>query len=92
MPQLFRIGKYIVYFWSNENRPLEPVHVHIAEGEPVQNATKVWITQDGHSLLCNNNSKIARQDLKLLLRMIEANSKMIIEKWSEHFETISFYC
>ena len=25
MPQIFRIGAYWVYFWSNENRPLEPV-------------------------------------------------------------------
>ena len=32
MPQIFRIGSYIVYFWSNEGIPLEPVHVHIAEG------------------------------------------------------------
>lgn len=23
MPQIFRIGAYIVYFWSNENDPLE---------------------------------------------------------------------
>ena len=26
MPQIFRIGSYIVYFWSNENNPLEPIH------------------------------------------------------------------
>ncbi|MEY8325927.1 DUF4160 domain-containing protein [Lachnospiraceae bacterium 54-11] len=32
MPQIFRIGSYIIYFWSNENNPPEPVHVHIAEG------------------------------------------------------------
>ena len=25
MPQIFRIGPYIVYFWSNENDPLEPI-------------------------------------------------------------------
>ena len=40
MPQVFKIGSYWVYFWTNENRPLEPVHVHISEGKPVQNATK----------------------------------------------------
>ncbi len=28
----FLIGSYIVYFWSNKGIPLEPVHVHIAEG------------------------------------------------------------
>ena len=55
MPQIFRIGSYIVYFWSNEGIPLEPVHVHIAEGRASANATKVWITRSGHTLLCNND-------------------------------------
>ena len=50
MPQIFRIGPYIVYFWSNENDPLEPVHVHIAEGRATSNATKVWITSSGKSV------------------------------------------
>ncbi|ADB47066.1 DUF4160 domain-containing protein [Acidaminococcus fermentans] len=49
MPQLFRIGPYLIYFWSNENNPVEPVHVHIAEGKPSPNATKVWITESGGS-------------------------------------------
>ena len=60
MPQVFRLGSYWVYFWTNENKPLEPVHVHIAEGKPTSNATKIWITRAGKCLLCNNNSKISR--------------------------------
>lgn len=44
MPQVFKIGPYRIYFWSNEKDPLEPVHVHIVEGEPRKDATKVWIT------------------------------------------------
>ena len=47
MPQIFKIGQYLVYFWANESNPLEPMHVHIAMGTPVANATKVWITQAG---------------------------------------------
>lgn len=35
MPQILRIGPYSIYFWSNENEPLEPVHVHISEGLPL---------------------------------------------------------
>ncbi len=35
MPQVFRIGAYLVYFWLNEGMPLEPIHVHIAEGTPI---------------------------------------------------------
>ena len=41
MPQVFKIGSYWVYFWANEGKPNEPVHVHISEGRPVENATKV---------------------------------------------------
>ena len=41
MPQLFRIGSYWVYFWLDEGAPLEPVHVHVSEGRPTSNATKI---------------------------------------------------
>ena len=32
MPQVFKIGSYWVYFWANENEPLEPVHVPCGTG------------------------------------------------------------
>ena len=92
MPQLFRIGEFIVYFWSNEGMPAEPVHVHIARGDPTSFATKVWITQDGRALLCNNLSSIPKYELRLILRAIEANSGRIVKKWAEHFENVRFYC
>lgn len=47
MPQVFKIGSYWVFFWSNENDPLEPIHVHVCQGAPNGNATKIWITQAG---------------------------------------------
>lgn len=40
MPQVFRIGSYWVYFWANEGKPGEPVHVHVSEGNP----SEKWIT------------------------------------------------
>ena len=92
MPQLFKIGKYCIYFWSNENNPLEPVHVHISENTPVKHGTKVWITEKGCALLCNNNSNIPAHTLTLLLRIIEANSSDIIKRWQEHFKKITYYC
>ena len=92
MPQIFRIGPYIVYFWSNESDPLEPVHVHIAEGRATANSTKVWITGSGKALLCHNDAKIPAPVLRDLLRVIEANSGDIIQKWSDHFGQIEYYC
>ena len=41
MPQISKIGPYVIYFWSDENKPLEPIHVHVAEGVPHANATAV---------------------------------------------------
>ena len=92
MPQIFRIGSYIVYFWSNENKPLEPIHVHISEGQATANATKIWITSSGKALLCNNNSRISPNKLRNFMRIIEANSNTIINQWYNHFGEIRFYC
>lgn len=92
MPQIFKIGAYIIYFWSNENEPLEPIHVHIAEGRATANATKVWITSSGNALLCNNASNIPQKTLRNILRFIEANSRTIIMKWYSHFNEIKFFC
>lgn len=92
MPRIFKFGPYWVYFWSNENKPLEPIHVHIAEGKPIENSTKIWITQSGNCLLANNNSNIPEKALKLIIRLLEANSAKIISKWLEHFGSISYYC
>lgn len=85
MPQVFRIGPYVVYFWSNENDPLEPVHVHIAEGRAVPNATKLWVTSAGKVLVCNNDSKIPAVILRRIVRLVEANSEEIVAEWMDHF-------
>ena len=92
MPQLFKIGRFIVYFWSNEGMPGEPIHVHIAEGKPSADATKFWITKSGKTLLANNNSRIRDKELRMIQRIIEANSDSIVDSWKEHFDTITYYC
>lgn len=92
MPQVFKIGSYWVYFWANENKPLEPIHVHVAQGKPVPNATKFWITRSGKTLLANNNSDLDQRTLNYLARAVEANSSLVIEKWMSFFGTVSYYC
>ena len=92
MPRIFKIGGYLVYFWSNENSPLEPVHVHVCKGTPSEGTTKIWITRSGRCLLCNNNSHIPQRDLRIIMDVIEARNKEILEKWYGYFNEISFYC
>ena len=62
MPQIFKIDSYLIYFWSNESKPLEPIHVHVSEGIPSENAIKIWITQKGRCLLCHNRSNIQTEN------------------------------
>ncbi len=92
MPRVFRIGAYWVYFWANENDPLEPIHVHISQGQPNANATKVWITKAGKCYLCHNNSQIPPVTLRNIMLIIEARSSEVKGKWMDFFGQISYYC
>lgn len=92
MPQLFKIGAFIVYFWANENMPLEPLHVHIAEGKPQADATKVWITQTGHCILANNKSRIPANLLRQIMLLVEANQEDIKNQWMDMFGEIRYFC
>ena len=92
MPQLYKIGSYIIFIWSNENMPLEPIRVRISEGKASANATKIWITSTGKAILSHNSSNIKMQILRKLIRFIEANSKEIEEQWIEHFGEIRYFC
>lgn len=41
MPKLFRHGSMILYFWSNESKPTEPIHVHISYKTQTPDADKM---------------------------------------------------
>lgn len=92
MPTIFKIGRYVVYFWTNEGEPREPVHVHVAIGRPVPNATKLWITSDGKVLVCNNNSMIPEKGLQRLIEDIERDSDVVINAWRKCFGEIRYFC
>lgn len=92
MPQIFKVGSYLIYFWSNENDPREPIHVHVALGVPNENATKIWITSDGRCLLCHNRSQIPVRKLRLIMDVIEARHAEIEQKWVSYFGVIRYYC
>ena len=92
MPQVFKVGSYWVFFWANENEPLEPIHVHVSAGKPTSNSTKIWITSAGKCLLANNASEIPMPVLRNLMRVIEARSGEVIEKWTAFFGEAEYYC
>ena len=92
MPKLYRVGQYVVFFWSNELD--EPIHVHIGIVNPSANATKIWLTKGGGCIIANNNSKIAQVDLNELLETIQSSYGLICNEWKKYFcvDDIKFYC
>ena len=92
MPQIFKMGEYYIYIWTNENDPLEPIHVHVAKGYPSANATKIWITSSGNCLLCNNNSRIPNHVLRNIMRTIETRSSFVVQMWQQYFGEIRYFC
>lgn len=92
MPQLFKFGNYVIYFWSNENMPAEPVYVHVNEKRPSQNGTKIWITRSRHTVIDHNASKIPTAKLRMICRYIEANADEVIDEWEKHFGEANYYC
>lgn len=92
MPQIFNVGPYLVFIWTSEGKPLEPIHVHISEKRPAKNSTKVWITSSGKCLLANNESKIPNAPLRSIMRIIETRSFEIMSMWKNLFGELSFYC
>jgi hypothetical protein len=92
MPQVFKIGSYLVYFWIHEGMPLEPIHVHVAEKVPIQNATKIWITRNGRCIVSNNASRIPERQLRIIMDVIEVRHKEIEKLWINKFGRITYYC
>ena len=92
MPQVFRIGGYVVFIWYAESNSLEPIHVHVCEGVPSENATKIWITKEMKTLLAHNKSNIPSHKLNYIMKTIEARAFEIVSLWKQYFGEVRFYC
>ena len=82
MPQIIRLLGYIIYFWSKEEG--EPAHVHVCKGTPQANATKICLRKEG-PVVENNNSRIPRKDLKIILEWLALNRDYVIARWYDFF-------
>ena len=92
MPNLFSYLGYTIFFWANED--FESIHVHICQGNPTANATKVWITKSGDCILAGNNSRIPKLDLNKLFKSIQYKYFYIVSEWKNFYgvNDVKFYC
>ena len=91
MPSLFRIGPYLIFFWTGENG--EPVHVHVAIKRPLKDSTKIWLTRSGGCVLAHNQGNIPARDLRDIEQFVSANHDLISRRRSEATDQdCTFYC
>lgn len=67
--------------------------MHVSKGQPVSNATKIWLTKVGTCIVCNNNSRIPDKELNIICEDIELHYFQILEKWKiVNPGEVKFYC
>ena len=79
MPTIFRYKGYRFFFYSNENIPLEPCHIHVRKGSSL---AKFWIEDE---ILLAETYGFISPELKEIMKIIEQNKELIKEKWNEYF-------
>jgi len=79
MPVIIRYKGYRFFFFSNEGEPLEPIHIHVRQGESV---AKFWIYPQ---ISVAESYGIKSSELRDLMKVIKENKKLIVRCWYEHF-------
>ncbi len=82
MPVIFRYKGYRFFFFSNEGDPLEPVHVHV---QKVEKIAKFWLTEN--EVVLAESYGLKSSELTELVRAVEQNTNMIMERWNEYFNS-----
>ena len=88
MPVYVRYNGWYVYFWTNEND--EPIHFHIAEGRPSENATKIWVLKNNSFRLENNNSQVPPKILRHILAVMQASIEEYKALWLQYQKNIRY--
>ena len=83
MPSILTAFGYRYFFYSNEGLPLEPLHIHVANGD---NEAKFWINRDGTVILDFVKGNISARDMKKIQKTIEVYFDDIKDKWKEFFK------
>ena len=90
MPIYIRTLGYKLYFWSNENN--EPIHFHIAKGNPSDNNNKIWVLSNGSFKIAHNKGQIPAKDLSKIFSIMQTYYQDFIQFWKTYFNTeISYY-
>ena len=91
----FSLFGYKFFFFSNEfssDGKLEPVHIHVSDGNTVEPKAPKWWVGYGKCKIANERFEnlshygLKKSDLKRIEEIICANSDMIIDMWYNFFK------
>ena len=81
MPKVFEKNGYKFFFFANEGSPLEPIHLHVRKAEAI---AKFWLRPN---VSLESSYSFNSKELKWLEKEVEANRKLIEDKWNDYFGT-----
>lgn len=79
MPLVFRHDGLRYFFFSNEGRPSEPVHIHVRGGGC---DAKVWVVPE---ISLADSYGFNSRELSDILDVVSRNRDLIVQSWHEHF-------
>lgn len=79
MPVVFRYKGYRFFFFSNEENPPEPLHIHVRQGSAL---AKFWVEPEA---AVAESYGMNSSELRELLEVVEQNRELIERKWHEYF-------
>jgi len=79
MPVIFRDRGFRFFFYANERRSREPVHIHVEKNDV---EAKFWINPD---VRVAYNDGFNAKTLRELLELIEANRERLEQAWNDFF-------
>lgn len=78
MPTVLRIGRFRLFFFSNESQ--EPAHIHVKAGD---DEAKFWLAP----VHLAANHGFNGRELKEIQHLVEEHREDLVEAWDEYFST-----
>ena len=79
MPTIITVRGYRLFFWSNEGRPREPLHVHVQKGGA---RAKVWLEP---AIVIAEAYDFNAGELRDIEEIVAEHVELIRSRWDEHF-------
>tara|TARA_Y100001935_G_C17042822_1_gene378087 strand:+ start:115 stop:360 length:246 start_codon:yes stop_codon:yes gene_type:complete len=79
MPKVFVKDGHKFFFFSNEGKPLEPMHIHVRKAEAV---AKFWMYPE---VRLESAYSFSSKELKWPEKQIEQNRTLIEDTWNGYF-------